>query len=435
MHRSLFALGWILGCAPVTPQVTGGDVGSSDPAESADVEPPPDPPAEAGEDDSHCGLIDLRLPATETAYLAQGTAIDGERPRCEARIHAIAGAKGSTLQIHLAAEPPHTVTVTDLLGSPVPMSDAGAIVLDRSGEYLVRVDPTDPDAPHSAYTIQSECIAGCDLAYTRYPVVLMHGAAGFGEILGIEYFFDVTNSLADKGYLAFTPVVDPIASTEDRAQQTQAILDELVGEGQGRRFNLVGHSQGGLDARYLAGKLLDDRIKSVTTVSSPHRGTPVADLTQGLVTITGVDSAFVELALQTLTDAIGMPNMDYVGQLASLTSTGMAEFNATVPDRTDVYYASWAGRSCSTFDWDCQDGNDGEVIAPYLGMTFWIIQMAAGDNDGMCPVESAKWGEFKGTVPADHFDEVGQLVGVTTSAFSHRDFYAEVSKDLYGRGF
>lgn len=46
-----------------------------------------------------------------------------------------------------------------------------------------------------------------------------------------------------------------------------------------RKIHLVGHSAGGIDARLVLHKYpeLADRVLSVTTVGTPHRGTPIAD--------------------------------------------------------------------------------------------------------------------------------------------------------------
>ncbi len=94
------ALGvWMLGCAPVSPKIDRGDV-HTDPVDDSDTvgsspesptedAPSPDP----SQDDEGCTLTDGRLPATETDYIQQGTAITDTRPRCTSRIHATAGAK------------------------------------------------------------------------------------------------------------------------------------------------------------------------------------------------------------------------------------------------------------------------------------------------------------------------------------------------------
>ena len=382
-----------------------------------------------------CAESNGRLVGQESGYIAQGTTLEAQREHCKAAVHAFAGSAGSVLGLSLNAVQPHSLRVTDLLGVSVPLNGSGSFTLGRSGEYLVHIEPADNNADASTYSLSVACASGCDRAYTRFPVVLMHGAAGFGEILGIEYFFGVKDHLAARGVLAFTPAVDPVAGSGERGQEIMRQIDGLVQDGIARRFNLIGHSQGGVDARYVAAHLGGDVIASVTTISSPHRGTPVADYAADLLDMTGIDGPLIREALFTLTNAIGVSTLDYVGQLSTLTTSGMAAFNRATPDQPGVYYASYAGRSCGVLEWDCQEQNQGEIVAPYLAMTHWLNQRVAGQNDGMCPVESAKWGEFKGTIPADHFDEVGHLVGITNSGFSHLEFFMGIAKDLFSKGF
>ncbi len=59
-------------------------------------------------------------------------------------------------------------------------------------------------------------------------------------------------------------------------------------------------------------------------------------------------------------------------------------------------------------------------------------------NDGMVTVENAKWGEFRGCIPADHLAEVGQpkLNGMNKrTGFDHIRFYRDVAFDLSAKGF
>jgi triacylglycerol lipase len=51
----------------------------------------------------------------------------------------------------------------------------------------------------------------------------------------------------------------------------------------------------------------------------------------------------------------------------------------------------------------------------------------------MVTVRSAKWGRFMGCVPADHFDEVGQIaqtMPVRESGFDHLAFYRSIVATL-----
>src|SRR5207237_9941038 len=50
------------------------------------------------------------------------------------------------------------------------------------------------------------------------------------------------------------------------------------------KVNLIGHSMGGLDSRYAVSNLgLGDKVASVTTIGTPHRGSSVADVIFGLL--------------------------------------------------------------------------------------------------------------------------------------------------------
>ncbi|GAC1543973.1 MAG: hypothetical protein NVS3B10_31760 [Polyangiales bacterium] len=58
-------------------------------------------------------------------------------------------------------------------------------------------------------------------------------------------------------------------------------------------------------------------------------------------------------------------------------------------------------------------------------------------NDGLATVTSAKWGTFKGCIPADHMEQLGQHslpdVNVRTG-FDVARFYADVAGDLAEQG-
>jgi triacylglycerol lipase len=56
----------------------------------------------------------------------------------------------------------------------------------------------------------------------------------------------------------------------------------------------------------------------------------------------------------------------------------------------------------------------------------------------MATVESAMWGTFRGCIPADHLDEVGQIrhdAPDAVTGFDHVQFYRDLAHDLAQRGF
>ena len=47
-----------------------------------------------------------------------------------------------------------------------------------------------------------------------------------------------------------------------------------------KKIHIIAHSMGGLDSRYMISKLgMADRVLSLTTISTPHHGSPIADIT------------------------------------------------------------------------------------------------------------------------------------------------------------
>ena len=385
------------------------------------------------------------LAAVEGDFVPQGTRFEGDRPACISAVHATAGAAGSTVAVRLdswtAAEPAH-VKVLDLLGNTMVDSvamEAGdelEVDLVQSGEVLVQIEPTDPEAASNAYAVSVECLDGCSLEYTRYPIVLLHGAAPseFGGLM--DYFFEVRDTLTERGFLVLTPTVDPWESSEDRGAAFYEQIEVYAAEGLGRHFNLIGHSQAGLDARYITTALdVDQQVVSVTTLSSPHRGAPLADIAAGVLELSPWDGALVDAAASAAAMVLGNDSEQATACLASMTTEATTRFNAEVPDRADVAYYSWSGRTCGVLEFGCQSDTGGEVVASYLAAPYDVTALVSGENDGLVPVSSAQWGEYLGEMPADHFDQVGQIAGLDEGPFDHLAFFESEANRLANAGF
>jgi len=390
------------------------------------------------------------LVAEEGDFLSRGEVLDGARERCTQVIHAGAGAAGSTLTLTLegwSGAGAVQLAVMDLLGEPmaawetIAVGEGVSFAPAISGEFFVRLAPVDPDEDETDYALSLACEAGCELAYTRYPLVMMHGMGGtdtFGEGL-LDYWYQLAEPMAEAGYHAEMPGVTSWDPIEDRAPMWQDVLDALEAEGIGRRFNLIGHSQGGLDARYLTSVLEPaaghDRVVSVTTVASPHHGTAVADLFAGIIDEDGFFAGVIDVLVESLSGLIGLSGDDLMAQVADLSTVQMDAFNAEVLDRSGVSYYSWAGHSCGWVDFSCQADWDGELVDAALVTSYLVVSLAEGDNDGLVPIDSAKWGEFLGEIPADHMDQVGQIADNNNEPFDHIGFFLDEAARLAEAGF
>jgi triacylglycerol lipase len=235
-------------------------------------------------------------------------------------------------------------------------------------------------------------------------VVMLHGLGGFVRMglppLAAYYFRGLPPRLAGQPvYFPKLPRTGPIA-------ECGTVLAAFLQKIPQPNLCLVGHSMGGLDARYAATHLDPQRrIRQIVTVATPHRGTPLA---RHMATDGGWQARFFRRALSP--------------SLFELTPEKMAEFNAAIPDRDDVTYRSWA---CVR--------PEAELFPPFRP---WmrIIADQEGDNDTQVPRTSAQWGQFHGDLRADHLEVVGWSTYWTSGAFKrpfdHTGFFTGLVREL-----
>ena len=406
----------------------GGDTGAPEPA----------PCETAG------GLLPW---GAEGGLLNLEASLSGARAPCAAAWHAGAAAEGMDLSLRLDATEDGAmwVEITDLLGAPLIATtrlgpgEALGFRAAQSGEFLVALHPTSPgDAadPPRSYGLTLRCAGGCDREFTRYPIVFMHGMAGTDSYLStLDYWFGLDGTLGESTFAYWTPAVDALAGTAPRAAQWRDHLDALKAAGVGRRFNLIAHSQGGIDARLLIATLDPSAdVVSLTTVATPHHGTPIADLADGVLDLTPFDGWLIDASLDAIAGLVGLSGPSLSDQMHDMTRAQMAEFNVAVPDRADVRYWSWAGVSCGALDLRCRRDHDGEVVELVFEASLALVSLIEGDNDGLVGAESAHWGEFLGDINADHMDEIGQIADLINPAFDAGDFYLNEARRLAAAG-
>lgn len=288
-----------------------------------------------------------------------------------------------------------------------------------------------------------------------YPIVLAHGFFGFEQFAGLDfvtYFYGVKDDLKKNGVEVHTPAVDPFNDSTTRGAQLYTAIQDILAKTGAAKVNIVGHSQGGLDARVVAHDH-PEVVASVVTIATPHHGTPIADI---LVKLLSDPNA------QQITDAIvkliGAPLYDKIGNSTSVvkplelfSQPGITAFNAKYPDAANVFYASIAGRTALAGDGgDCSPDKptpitklwtgDLDPIDPGLAIVEPVLSGGIDGivNDGLVRVRDAKWGEFWGCVPADHLDEVGQLLGDSPglgNSFDYKQFYRKIVAYLRLRGY
>lgn len=293
-------------------------------------------------------------------------------------------------------------------------------------------------------------------AFTASPahhaIVLAHGFDG--STTNRWSFYKVEEKLRADGHVVHSAEVSPYKGVPARAAQLALHVDAALAQCAAKpgcdatKVHIIAHSMGGLDSRYLISKLgYADRVASLATISTPHRGSAIADVLLKIIP-DNFDKAVNAMASvwgRTFTERDLAEGSDLKAALSSISEKTTIGFNDDVKDDPRVTYLSWAGVSniigipnpkdneaCEgrlQTRLGIRDGMDPTLIA---ASPFVAHGTELRPNDGMVTVESAKWGKFLGCIPADHLDEVGQPKDSRhpLTGFSHIEFYRKLASSL-----
>lgn len=266
------------------------------------------------------------------------------------------------------------------------------------------------------------CIFNCTYTKTKYPIVLEHGLGGFDELFGVyEYWFGIPDALRDGGAQVFVTEVSPLNSTEARGEQLIDQIEQIVAITGKPKVNLIGHSHGGLDVRYAAA-VRPDLVASVTSVGSPHKGAELANVLRASVRGGSFSEAVIAYFANSLGTVLGLLTgnsnpSNAIAALDSLTTAGLAQFNASYPQGVPgsacgsgdasvngIRYYSWSGTGVLTNALDVSDA------ALALTSLFY-----SESNDGLVGRCSSHLGAvIRDNYFHNHLDEVNQVLGLVS---------------------
>ena len=207
------------------------------------------------------------------------------------------------------------------------------------------------------------------------PIVLVHGLFGFNQLtLGglkvTDYFRLIPDALRRDGHVVpEPPKLNPAGSVAERAQDLKDYLqDANRGDVFQKQVHIIGHSLGGLDSRFMISKLgMADRVLSLTTIGTPHHGSPIAD-----IVVSGVNPILNEFM-----NHLGVD----VQAVRDLTTDACRRFNDEVRDADGIQYFSIGGQFAPP-----------RILETPLGLTHDIIASTQQSNDGLVSVASATMG-------------------------------------------
>jgi len=270
--------------------------------------------------------------------------------------------------------------------------------------------------------LSQAAVAASTYDQTKYPVVLVHGFLGFSQLLGaVDYFYGMPSALGSDGAKVFTPTVSPLNSNEVRGEELLAEVKTILATTGAAKVNLIGHSQGGATARYVAAAI-PGNVASVTTIDGVGKGTPVADIVLGVnnyglagVVVSGIISAISTLEEVSSTYDGGYP-INETAAMTSLSTAGSAKFNATYPNGIPTTACGNGAASTNgqlNYSWTgiSQGTNILDPLDPLLIVA--SVAFLGSANDTMVGQCSTHFGTvLSDTYAWNHLDAINQTLGL-----------------------
>jgi triacylglycerol lipase len=265
-----------------------------------------------------------------------------------------------------------------------------------------------------------------EICKTKYPILLVHGIFWRDWQL-FNYWGRIPRGLIKNGATIYYGNQHSATSMEICANELKEQILQIIKKEKCEKVNVIGHSKGGLDARYAISCLgIDKNVASLTTVGTPHKGCKFVDHLLGkfpdkfvLALAKKYNSAYLRL---------GDKTPDFYSGIYDLTTSKCAEFNDKVPNKEDVVYQSVASKMSSMFS-----------AGFPLNIGYAMIIRNEGENDGFVTVESSKHGDYLGCYSTkrkrgvSHGDMI-DLMRENIHEFDVCELYVDIVKGLKSKG-
>ncbi|MFT5717951.1 MAG: triacylglycerol lipase [Oleiphilaceae bacterium] len=264
---------------------------------------------------------------------------------------------------------------------------------------------------------------------TKHPIVLIPGIFAFDTIASIDYWYQIPSSLEARGAQVHVAKINAFDSSAMRGETLIAQLEEIQAASGGsiKKFNLMGHSQGGITARYVM-NVRPDLVASVTTMATPHTGSPLADVVTDIAPQESVQGVLFEVFANTVGNLVNLlsdnkkDKSDIYAMLGEFNAAGASQFNATYPlglptseCGTGPSQVSIGDKNIKLYSW----GGAGHITsgADISDALFAITGLAFGGaaNDGVTGVCANHFGSIlRDDYNMNHLDINNHVLGLVS---------------------
>ncbi|MBR7117644.1 MAG: alpha/beta fold hydrolase [Clostridia bacterium] len=257
---------------------------------------------------------------------------------------------------------------------------------------------------------------------TKYPIVLVHGIAA-KQLRILNAFGKIGNKLEEAGNAVFIADTDGFGRIETNAEQLRDYIERVLSETGAEKVNIIAHSKGGLDSKYMITELgMEDKVASLTTLCTPHKGSIIASWIWDLPRFMKKTLAFFIDNFYKL--FLGDKKPDSLGACEELRRVDESEDTLVFSEK--VY--------CQSYSSNLKRGRDCFVMA--LPMMIYK-HFESTDNDGLVSVESAKFGNYRGEcldISVSHV-QIIDLFSKKSQKEKIYSFYISLAEELEEMGY
>ncbi len=261
---------------------------------------------------------------------------------------------------------------------------------------------------------------------TKYPILFVHGFF-FRDSKYLNYWGRIPRELELNGATCFYGEHHSAESVKKCGEELAERINQLVRETGCEKVNIIAHSKGGLDCRYaIANCSVADKIASLTTINTPHRGCVFADWL-----LEKAPEQLKEKLADSYNSAaklLGDSHPDFMAAVNDLAAEKCRKFDSETPMPENIY--------CRSVGSVMECGSNGRFPLNY---SYLFVKLFDGKNDGLVGEESFKWGdnymllELKSYRGISHGDVI-DLNRENIKGFDVREFYVGLVSELKDKG-
>lgn len=257
---------------------------------------------------------------------------------------------------------------------------------------------------------------------TKYPIILVHGIM-VKNFKSFRAFGKIEKKLTENGFKVYSSQTDAFGTIENNAIQLKEQIKNILTLENTNKINIIAHSKGGLDSKYMIEFLeMEDKVASLTTLCTPHRGSIIATR---LLKLPLFLIKFIAFWINLWYKLLGDKNPNSLEVCKQLAKKEIETDTLSISNK--IY--------CQSYSSSLKKSKDDFIMGiPLLISKYYEKDI---DSDGLVSDESSKFGKYQGVCIEDSISHI-DIIDVTLSKSKKAKvyaFYISLCNDLKNKGY